>query len=156
MLGTQYFVNNHSQNAMHCDIHSAWHWRHQNLQRIKLVSYNIGRIFNPVSSQNFTKILCTVDNFPRFAIIKWVVLIWKLRLRRCDLVNLHLKWSPLSQQVQNISFLPLDNTFNNVNLHDWMKHKTPKTLELQPSNVHLLKLTVKFTKGNSQIATRSK
>lgn len=109
-----------------------------NLQRIKLVTYNVGRIFNPVSSQNFTKILCTVDNFPRFAIIKWVVLKWKLRLRGCNLVNLHLKWSPLSQQIHNISFLPLDSTFNSVNLHDCIKHKTSKTLELQPSNVHLL------------------
>lgn len=41
----------------------------------------------------------------------------ELRLCGCDLVDLYLKQSPLSQQIQNISFSALQNTLNSVYLH---------------------------------------
>lgn len=61
----------------------------ENTKYVSDVSNHIGRILNTITTKNFSKIFCTVNNGIWLTVGKRIVRIWKLRFCRSQLVDLH-------------------------------------------------------------------
>ena len=63
----------------------------------------VWRIFNSITTKNFTKIFSTVNNWVRGTIRKRIVWVWKLSLNWGQLVNFYCQWISLHTRTYKLT-----------------------------------------------------